>query len=88
MTTADVRVGVATVAGCQRDREWFARVDIHEQVRVIGHTEVGAAVAKTGAGCRCHLCVRVDTCVVAKDAAYAWAADDVYQTVLDTQWRR
>jgi hypothetical protein len=27
--TADVCVGVAAVAGCQRDREWFARADIH-----------------------------------------------------------
>jgi hypothetical protein len=34
----------------RRDREWFARADVHEQVRVIGHTEVGAAVAKTSVG--------------------------------------
>ena len=55
--TADVCVGVAAIAGCQRDREWFARSDIHEQIRVIGHTEVGAAVAKTSAGWRLRVCV-------------------------------
>ena len=48
--TADVCVGVAAVAGRQGYKEWFARTDVHEQVRVIGHTEVGAAVAKTGRG--------------------------------------
>ena len=55
--TADVCVGVAAVAGRQRDREWFARSDVHEQVRVICHTEDGAAFAKTSAGwCLC-VCV-------------------------------
>ena len=56
-TTANVSVGVAAVAGRQRDRKWFARADIHEQVRVICHTEVGAAVAKTSVGWRCRVCV-------------------------------
>ena len=81
-------MGVVAVAGRQRDREWFARADVHEQVWVIGHTEVGAAVAKTSVGWRVCVCVGVDACFVAKDAAYTWAANDVDQAVLNTQWRR
>ncbi len=85
MALADIRVGVTPIQSCQGDCKRCTKTNIHEDIGIVGHAQVGTTIAETLTGCAdCHH-EGTDTRAISKESTHLWLADDVDETVLKSR---
>ncbi len=81
-------MGVITVGSCQGDRERCARTNIHEEIGIVCHAQIGTTIAETATRCVVCRCEGADMRAVPQYTTHLWSADDVDETVLKSRLHR
>ena len=82
---ADICAGVTPVGSRQGDCKRCIRTNIHEDIGVVGHAQVGTTITETATGRAIRRCEGADTRAIPKESTHSWLADNVDETVLKSR---